>query len=165
MTTITHEQLQAILRAPCTDTRNAALADAGITIAPPDPPEAMVKLAREIAAKEGSWTERYEQEILDGRADDHYGVKIALAALQFADKAEAEVARLREAAVKLDSAAAEHAQALEAEVARLTAFVRRFADMSDTEADFTSYGMVGFRDGFDMRREARAALEANDAGR
>ena len=89
MTTITHEQFEAFVERvgagggpQCV----AALHDLGITIAPPEPPEGMVKLAREIAAKEGSWTERYGQEILDGRVDDHYGVKIALAALQFADK-------------------------------------------------------------------------------
>lgn len=74
MTTITYEQLQAILQAPCTDTRNAALADAGIAIAPPEPPEGMVKLAREIAAE------------AQQPGPHEWPVAAALAALQFADK-------------------------------------------------------------------------------
>ena len=83
MTTITYEQLQAILQAPCTDTRNAALADAGITIADPEPPEAMVKLAREIAeqAMKGGF---YSADASGYRCA---GAEAALAALPEADAA------------------------------------------------------------------------------
>jgi hypothetical protein len=54
MTTITQEQFEAGLKAlpPIGDTRDcikAVFAAAGITIAPPEPSEEMVKLAREIA--------------------------------------------------------------------------------------------------------------------
>ena len=107
-----------------------------------------VQRAREYAASIAV-TKTFRQRCRDGVYDDCPEVRSPLAAIIDGD-----------AALAAEKARADKA---EAEVARLTAFVRRFADMSDTEADFTSYGMVGFRDGFDMRREARAALEANDA--
>ena len=79
MTTITHEQFEAAIKAlppvaETADAMRAAFAAAGITIAPPDPPEAMVKLAREIA----------DRETADWPAVTNRCAKAALAALQHA---------------------------------------------------------------------------------
>lgn len=82
MTTITHEQFEAAIDAAggCVADRcvlHAAFAAAGITIAPPEPPEAMVKLARGIVLVTG---------IEEGSIAWERGMKAALAALQYVDK-------------------------------------------------------------------------------
>lgn len=81
MTTITHEQFEAATSAAAWErdvdvasSVRAAFAAAGITIAPPEPPQGMVKLAREIA----------ERETADWPAVTNRCAKVALAALQHA---------------------------------------------------------------------------------
>lgn len=89
MTTITHrtaaELIVDLKRASSTDECFAALTRAGITITDPEPPEAMVKLAREMVAglpDRGlvQWTERDLE-------------RAALAALQHVEKAVREEGR------------------------------------------------------------------------
>ena len=75
MTTITHEQLAELARLASDPVVFAAgVQSLGIIIADPEPPEAMKKLAREIAAK------------AQQPGPHEWPVAAALTALQFADK-------------------------------------------------------------------------------
>jgi hypothetical protein len=49
--------------------------------------------------------------------------------------------------------------------AELAEFARRFAEMSDVEADFIEPGMCGYADGFAIRTAARAALAKWEASK
>lgn len=82
MIEITREQLEAMVNifknqeADCHGSFTAALDSIGITIAKPEPPEAMVRLAREIVARE----------VIRWPAAEPVCEKVALAALQHAEK-------------------------------------------------------------------------------
>jgi hypothetical protein len=89
MTTITREDWDTLQRIAGRMGGRFVLND-GITITDPEPPEAMVKLAREIAASQynpfdqaDAWT---VGPMLTGQKDGHPAVKAALAALQHVEK-------------------------------------------------------------------------------
>ena len=78
--TITQEQYDASVK---DGTFKQLLEDIGITITPAKPPEAMVKLAREIVAKTCDQQQQV-REVMLGSWDDHAVMRVALAALQHA---------------------------------------------------------------------------------
>ena len=96
MTTITYQQFDYAVKfvngRPDSHTRRhvrSMFMAAGIDIGPPPAPSAVVKLAREVSIsfmKKEKYPEHLVVEAADGRLDDGFEVKLAVAVLKYAAK-------------------------------------------------------------------------------